>query len=214
MRVLIAFLALLALVSCKKKDGSVQAVSGTIVNQYSGKPVSGATVTLKARYIQNGVYSINYNEVGSAQTDANGYYKIDFQRINAGSFILDIRHPNYYSKTDTISADDVNNNNPLSHSSVIAAKSNIFIHIVNVEPVDSTEKFSYGYNGPALTCDCCTKEVIIIYGAVDTTFGCNVYGDRYYTYSYTVQTPHKPIVQVKDSIFCPAGQTANLNVNY
>jgi len=214
MRYLFLLIIVIGLASCKKNKGITQKIEGSVTNRFSGKGINAVTVTLKARLIENGIYTSGFTVLGSTQTDANGNYSFSFDRTNAGLYVLSASHPDYYDQNDTINADQVNYNNPLRYNVKIPAKSAVQIHIVNVEPVDSTELFTYGYNGSDLPCDCCTKDHVVFVGPADTTFGCAVYGDRMFNYSYTIQADGKPIKQVKDSVFCPNGQTTQVNISY
>ncbi len=215
MRHLLFFVLLIGLISCKKKEKeNQQDVQGTISNRYSGQVVEGATVILKARLVENGVYHGNFSTLASAQTDASGNYQMSFDRVNAGVYLLEVRRSGYFSIADTIKADDVNYSNPYSHNASIPSQSSVSVKIKNTPDADSTDKITYNYTGTAMPCDCCVRDLMTFVGLVDTTLNCNVYGDRMFTYNYVTQTKTNPYQLRKDSVFVPAGQNVQVNINF
>ncbi len=213
-RVLLILLLSVAFGSCKKKNLLEQSITGTVTNFNSGQGVASAKVTIKARVIEGGIIHSNFSDLVTGYTSADGTFDLNFDKINAAEYRVEVSHASYFTTIASVSTDAVNGANPYNINIGVGSQSAVSVHFFNEEPVDSSEKFSYGYKGAELPCNCCTKEVITFIGPADSSISCNVYGEKYFTYSYTIVAAGKPITQVIDSAYCTAGQTTQININY
>ncbi len=217
MKILCVYLlTIVCLVSaCSKKDPLQRSVTGRVYVANTNLPVIGGFVNLSAHVYKNGVYNANVSQLASERTGLNGNYTMNFEKSNTEEYVLEVSGPGIFTTTDTLTQDEMYVGNPHQHDVAVYQSGTVQINLKNVASMPKPEdKITYGYFGPALPCNCCSKTPVVVTGPADTTFSCNVYANQYYVYTYSVYRPGTTLTFVKDSVLCNAGKTTTITINY
>ncbi|MFZ6051613.1 hypothetical protein [Halocola ammonii] len=216
LKFIIPSLLLLFFMSCKEQANEVElTVEGQVVRASTQSPVQGATVQLSQQTLDGGVVSGAFDQIGEIVTGQNGTFSFTFQRKNTVEFLLEVDQPNYFSRDFTINPDDFNPDNPYNLTVNLDSRAWLQVSIQNTAPETFEDEISYSnLNASFPTCACCNNQTVTLTGqTVDTSFTCQLLGDRTIYYSYQISKLSYDSSRI-DSVFCPAFDTTQVNISY
>lgn len=201
--------------ACKKKNALERVVSGRVFDANTGQSIANADVQLKANVLKNGIYNVNSSTLATVKTGSDGTYSFTFDKVNAEKYTIHVEGSTSFVASKDITPDEMYAANPYKIDIPAYLKSTVKVHIKNGAVLPNpTDQINYGYKGAVMPCDCCTRDAIVLYGNVDTTFSCDVYANQYFIYNYSVDRQNSMLVYVKDSVMSSAGDTARINIIY
>lgn len=200
---------------CKKNENrTAKSVEGKVIAAYVGGNVSSANVTLFKQEISTGTITGIYREVGSTTTDANGYYKIDFDRTTVLEFRIEVEHEDHFFYSKILDPESVFENSSFTFNPEIDSKSFLAIHIFDQNGDDSQGQFTYGPRTELNCFECCPKENIVFQGSVDTTIYCNAIGGTEYEIGYNLIKNNGTHVNKVESYTCVPYETTFIELGY
>lgn len=210
------FLVVVLFFGCKKdKNDNTVDITGTVKDATSSGPISGATVRLYYRPLQNGVYSTNYTLFKSASTASDGTYSMTFDKpvTSDFKFVLDAANcfpAEIIKNPDLISESETNTIDITAYSSC-----SIQLHVKNASPVDGSDQIVFKYLGFNYTCSSCcsTTDQVFTGTAVDETISCMHYANMYVKYQYIVTKSGSSNLFI-DSVYCAKGATVPIEILY
>jgi hypothetical protein len=215
LKILSVFL-LFILFSCIDETAQVElTIEGQVVRASTQAPVQGATVQLSEQTLEGGVVSGAFNEIGEVVTGQNGTFSFTFERKNTVEFLLEVDQPNYFPRDYTINPDDFNTDNPYNLTANLESRAWLQVSIFNAAPETAEDEITYSnLNANFPTCPCCSNQTVTLTGQmVDTSFTCQLLGDRLIYYDYQISKVSYDSSRV-DSVFCTALDTTQVNISY
>lgn len=204
------------LFSCKEETAQVElTIQGQVVRASTQSPVQGAVVQLSQQTLEGGVVSGAFNSIGEVVTGSNGTFSFTFERKNTVEFKLEVDQPDYFPRDFTINPDDFNPDNPYDLTVNLESRAWLQVSIINTAPESSEDQISYSnLNANFPTCACCTNQTVTLTGQmVDTSFTCQLIGDRLIYYDFQISKLSYDSSRV-DSVFCAAFDTTQVNISY
>ena len=161
---------------CNKNRVASYVIRGQITDPNLNTPIAGATVTLRAQEVIGSTLSSSFKVLATTTTAANGTYTIQFDRVNATEYRIEVEKDLYFGTEESINPDDLKTSEMNVYSYEIGAQSWIHIHLKNQNPANANDEVTYQMNpGAAQTCgpSCCTSLAFTLEGeTVDTTWVC------------------------------------------
>lgn len=174
--------------SCKKETGKID-ISGQLFDPNAGNYVAGATVSIQANGVVDGVYNAGYNTITSGRTDADGKFSFTIDESAYDSFRFTFVKDGYYISEEIKSAGSIDPENPFSGSFNIYSKSILKVRVQNATPFDALDEITFFFSNPPSNCsECCYSDPIQMHGMnIDSTIYCSSYGsyNLIINYSYT-----------------------------
>ncbi|MFM1894690.1 MAG: hypothetical protein RIQ90_1856 [Bacteroidota bacterium] len=157
-------------------------LEGVVTDNSFNVPLSGATVTLYGVSATTNQFS----QIGTTTTDAQGYYRFEFERTRTEKYTVKITKPLYFDIENDINNSALNLKGATVRNYATTAKSWAEIRILNHNP-SNTDHLQYLRQAGKLNCDeCCTNEIKHFYGAADTSLYCINDGNSPYRIEYGV----------------------------
>lgn len=208
------FLLILILVSgCRQKDGFESRLYGRVVNAETGGNITGAEVTFEQQLVANGSFNANWQFVGYQETTSQGY-DFTFERQNAASMRLDIRHDDYFDRIKNVNPDNVRTGEELSLEVALTAKSFLKVSVNNETPLNDQDELVFRLLGAEFSCACCDEEERTFIGQdIDTSWTCPLPGYQYLHYRFDVDKDTLEYITF-DSIYIEPFDTSFLNISY
>lgn len=212
--ILLLSIALL-FVQCREEVNEVElTIEGQVVSSTSQTPVQGAQVQLSEQTVQGGVVSSAYNDLAETVTPQNGSFSFTFLRKNTIEYLVEVEHPDFFSRDININPDDLNPDSPYNTSIQLDPRAWLQVSLFNAAPESPEDQINYSNLNANFPCACCTNQQITMTGQfVDTTFTCQLIGDRVIYYDFQIEKLSFDSSQV-DSVFCPAFDTTQVTINY
>jgi hypothetical protein len=153
--------------------------------------------------------------MGSAVTDQNGNYSIEFKEENVAGYRFIVLKNNYFDIQEDVTTATLQASESFSKSFILNPQSTIQIHVKNTQPNGLTDEIKWHFINADQSCKtCCNSNPNTGLGVTyDQTTECKVLGNRYLNFEWTItknggQTYHK------DSIFMHCFNTEVYNLNY
>ena len=209
-----SILLIITLVSCKKETGEIS-ISGQLMDPNAGSFIAGATVSIQANGVIDGVYNAGYTTLASGVTDINGAFDFNIEESAYDSFRFTFIKDGYYVTQEIKSGGSIDEEHPFSGSFYIYSKSIIKLTLRNISPYDNQDIISYYYTNPPLTCsECCSSDPLQFTGMnIDTVLYCSSYGnyDLIMSYAYTKNGGNSIF---NDTLHTIASDTTSFNILY
>ena len=187
-RIILLVIPVLFFFSCKKESGEID-ISGQLFDPNAGNYVAGATVSIQANGVVDGVYNAGYTTIASGTTDANGKFSFTIDESAYDSFRFNFIKDGYYISQEVHSAGSIDPENPFNGSFNIYSKSILKVRVQNTTPFDALDEITFYFSNPPSNCsECCSTDPIQINGmSIDSTIYCSSYGsyNLIISYSYT-----------------------------
>lgn len=205
---------LLILMSCSKDTKTIK-ISGNVKDPMQNKAVSGAKVVLSANKISSGIYSNNYVELASANTDANGNYSFEIEQEIVNGYRFTIIKDQYFDNQVDIKTELINDKESFKKDFSIYPSATINMHIENLIPSSANDNISFRFQNADQNCStCCNSTYINGAGSsYNQTIECKVVGNRYLVFDYTI-TQNGNHTYITDSVFMEVFQLKNHVIYY
>ncbi len=212
-KVFFVLIAIIVFTTCKKEDASY-ALQGFIFDSRDSHALGDVQVTIKKQIVQGGVFNNNFNTAASTTTPSNGSYYLNWPRENFSALKLVCEKDQYVTSNKTLDVQSFSVDKLQTISVHMHPEAFINVHVHNVNTASALDQFSFTFTNANFDCACCSNGWQTFSGAsVDTTFECKLYGDSWLKYQKQIATAEADTV-LNDSIFCPAFQTTNLDIQY
>jgi len=186
-RNLLFLLIIFSLFSCRKETGEIQ-IDGKLNDPYGGNYVAGATISLQATGVIDGVYSAAYTTIASGTTDTDGRFSFVINESAYDAFRFTFIKDGYFMSQNVYSASTIDPEHPFSGSFEIYSRSAVKVSVQNILPYDNSDEISVYFANPPSSCsECCTSDPFKMTGMnIDTIIYCNSYGgyELVINYSY------------------------------
>jgi len=210
----ISLLLTLSIPSCKKDNNTI-VVEGIVNDPNTGIKVEGVTVVFSSSKITDGVYNSGYQEISRTTTDAGGNFRFEMEEERTSGYRITLSKTGYFSVNKDISADDIKAGTVYSPSFDIYPVGYIKLHVINQNPIDSSDFISYTFSAGYLGCyECCDNSMRYGYGeTVDDWLKCKTYGNQNVTITWNV-TKAEGSMQHNAVVYCKANDTVTYEIYY
>ncbi len=215
--ILICVLISFIFASCKKnREPEPVTFSGTILNNVTGLPVEGVSVTIKLQQASNNnVFNAGFSTIANTTSDANGNYSVTFTPENPITYRIIVDKQYYFSEETELSDDLVPAGSTTDTDFGIDPLGWFKINIKNVAPNDVDDNIIYQNTSEASGCSsCCNNSAISLDGmTIDTFFICQRAAYPTITFNWFV-TKNGNIAPFSNSVSAIHGDTVVYNLNY
>ncbi len=203
----------IGLVTCRKKEKPTMLITGSVTDKSTGSGVAGATVTIRYKPYKDGVFTTTFTSLTSTTTDGSGNYSFDIEKPNTSDFEFSVAATSYFGTFKVVNPDNLSTKNSNAQSFEIDASGTLQIHLKNNIPFDANDYFQFQMMGSTCS-ECCSNSPVMKTGnAVDTTYSCMRYANRYVKYTY-FKTKSGVSTFGEDSVYCVKGVTTPLEILY
>jgi hypothetical protein len=145
------------------------------VTTAQGQPLEAVEVVLSAQRISGSSFNPNFQTLGTALTDAQGWFTIEVDKAVYTAFRIAAVHPSHFPGTFPISPDDVPISGAFERTFALQPKAWVRTRLLNA---NASQRIDVTVDAPSDGCDlCCAQLRIIREGEVfDTTFTCLAFG--------------------------------------
>lgn len=202
------------LISSCKKDPDMVKVNGTVIENYVGGAISGASIVLQGKGVNTGIYSTGFSDLASTTSDASGSFSLEFEKKPYSEYRFIISKPNYFSEFVNVASTAIDGS---SYNGQLKLSAIATLHFVikNINPVSGEDYINLVITQQPASCsDCCTTSQINLPGmAVDTSFYCTTHGNHSIILMKTIKHGGSQVISV-DTIAAQAFQTQEVIINY
>ena len=211
MRFAVFLFILLAVSGCAKKT-DVFVFDCVVFDQKVNAPVVGANVSMSVQRAVGG-FNPNYENVGVATTDGSGRFIIEIDKEIYYSFRVEVADDQHFAGVFDINPDDVPFSTAYSATFDVEPKAWLKTRVVNQ---NGSQTVIFSIDAETDVCsNCCTDNNNIIQGfPVDSIFKCEVYGEQQASVTGTYVDNGGAVIQINESVFVTAFDTAVVNVFY
>ncbi|PLW93002.1 MAG: hypothetical protein C0592_07820 [Marinilabiliales bacterium] len=202
------------LFSCKK-DPAVIDISGKLFDPNAGNYIAGATVSLQATGVVDGVYNSGFTTIASSTTDGQGSFFFNIEESTYDAFRFTFYKDGYFLSQKEYSAGDITPEQPFNGTFDIYSKSYIKLRVRNTNPYDEFDQISVYFSNPPSTCtECCSSTPFQMTGMdIDTIIYCNCYGNYSLAVNYAY-TKNSVNYILKDTLITVPFDTTYHNINF
>lgn len=214
-RFIIFFSFLLILTACKKDKQGEFSINGVVIDNSTGKGLSGVEITFWASKIISGVYNSNFEKIVSIKTDADGKFSTDIKMEKVSAYKIIVYKNNYFNYEEDISSDSFVDDGSYIFNYSISPIGYIKLRAVNNLPYDSSDFISYRFSSNYLNCfNCCNNIANKGYGQFfDSTFVCKAEGGSQLIVTWNVIKNNQSSYN-NANIYCPAFDTTYFEISY
>jgi len=199
--------------SCKKEDGSY-ILNGKITNGNNGAAISEANVKIQKQTVNGGTFGGAFSTAASATTDGNGIYTLNWARENFSALRVVTEKNQYITRTINLTVDNFSPNEAMTQNIAIYPEAFVSVNIQNTGETALNDELQFTFTNAFFDCVCCSNGWKTFSGSnLDTVLDCKVYGDRWLKHQRHIITAELDTV-ISDSIFCPAFQTTQIEIEY
>lgn len=210
--VLMAMLLGGAFDSCRKKN-PVYILEGQVREFNSGSPVSGASLKLEQQSVEGNVFSGAFSTAATATSDGSGNYRMSWPRAQIARLRLTVSKPFYITSVVELNPDEFLPDESVSKNQLLRPEAFLQIQLRNIGVTETNDYLKFRVLSQ-FECACCTNNLLDLPGpSVDTTYTCRVYGNSWVRFWRESGSGGIQLVG-NDSIWCPAFETSQLQINY
>lgn len=213
--ILLTFLLSILLISACKKDDQTYQITGNIKDAGFNTTLEGVTVQLLGNVVESGVYNNNYDEVGTATTDAQGNYSIEITEKLVSGYRFYIHKDNYFDIYEEVETQEVQNVDGYTKTFDIFPISIVRVEVKNTSPVDGDDLIRFRMKNIESVCrDCCNNQFIEGTGpfyAVDKE--CQTRGEKT-IYLEWIVTKNNYTTSYSGEILAKSFQVNTFQINY
>ena len=199
---------------CKKKDDK-NTISGCIINQQTGQPVSGVRTELFAKTITNGTYSNQYSSIAYQLSQSDGNFSFTFDNMRVSEYKLTFSKTDYFIDENIINPNLIETGSNYNNNYYIHAEAWLKIFIKNNPPTAANDVLSFRLKNGYTNCtNGCSDSLQYFYGAsIDTYHICKLYGSQnaVLEWNYSNLSNHQ---QHFDTIWIQPADTTVCYINY
>jgi hypothetical protein len=215
-----AYIAMLSLVlgfviGCKKENSNY-GISGRVIDGDTGASIDQAKVEIEKQVVSSGVFGQTFQSAMTTTTDASGNYSGTWPRENFAALRLNAEKENYISASTDLSVDAFKEHDFRLENEDVKLFKEAFIQVdlANTGMTTASDRLAFTFLNANFNCNCCSNGWRVFEGAaVDTTFTCRIYGNRWIKYQIQSTLSSHDSIYV-DSVFCPANNTSVVSIDY
>ena len=208
----ICFLAV-ALSACKKDTSVNYSISGRVSDADEGTALDGVSILIEKQVVQNGIFGNTYQTALTTMTNADGSYSGSWPRENFAALRLSAKKNQYIPIELALDIDQLEANQATTKEIALYKEAFASMHFLHTSGT-ANDRLSFTFLNANFNCNCCSNGWKVIEGsAVDTSFTCRVYGNRWLKYQVQTSIGFTDSSYV-DSIFCPAFVTTQHDIHY
>ncbi len=206
-------LILLVFSTCKKENNQYNLL-GIVIAANTGATLDGVSITLQKQVVETGVYNNNFQTAAHTTSTANGQFELNWARENFAALRLDCEKSQYIKSEMDLIVNDFSTGKTETTYIILQPEAFVSVHIQNSSPSDITDQFRFTFANANFDCICCSNGWKTFAGElIDTTFTCRLYGETWLRFQKDYYTAQNDTMLI-DSVFCPAFQTTNLEIEY
>jgi hypothetical protein len=213
LRALVICFLVLAIYACKK-DGAVNySITGRVSDADEGTSLEGVLITVEKQVVQNGVFGNTFQPALTTTSNADGNYSGSWSRENFAALRLTATKNQYIPSESNLDIDQLEAEQTIQKELTLYKEAFASIRFQHSDGAES-DRLSFTFLNANFNCNCCANGWKVIEGpAVDTSFTCRVYGNRWLKYQVLKQIGFSDSSFV-DSIYCPAFITTQRTIDY
>lgn len=216
-KILYLLAATLLFATCKKKEPLTLHIEGVTLddNAIAFAEVAGVQLKLEDKVLEGGVYNNNFQEVTTIQSDEFGKFKFDFDKRSTVEYRLTATKENFYDYVTILNPELIKPGLTYDKNVLLKPKAKLATVINNVNPETESDNITFRLLNAHFECACCTNETRILTGmAVSDSTTCNIWGNSWVKYLYTVNRVGVSPVTTIDSLFCHSFETSRIEIDY
>ena len=199
--------------SCKKEDGNY-ILEGKVSNGNTGESISGVNVKILKQTVSDGTFGGSFSTAANASTDASGMYQLKWARENFSALRVVAEKNQFITRTINLTVDNFSPGESVTQNINIFPEAFVAVSIQNTGESSIQDELEFTFTNAFFDCACCANGWKTFSGAdLDTVFDCKVYGDRWLKHQRHIITADLDTV-ISDSIYCPAFQTTQIEIEY
>lgn len=197
--------------SCNKNKTIQYEFGGIITGALTDTPISGVSVKISQKTVNNGVSSNEFSLIGSASTGASGAFNISFDREMVTEFLLTFRKDNYFDLDIVESSANVTTAEINTYNEELDPKAWVTFDIENTFPNEAdhfklvTQTFREGCS------ECAVNMTTEFYGSLDTNITYATTAAEYVKFTYINVTEGSSKV---DSVYTTPFETTVYEIIY
>jgi hypothetical protein len=195
--------------SCKREDDHYY-LRGAAYHGDDQIPMADVQLTMYKQVLQNGIFGGSFSPATSGYSASNGIYNLAWKRENFAALKLVAEREQYVTREFVLDVNDFTAGDALLKNIDMYPEAFVSVRILNSGLTASTDQCSFTFVNAIFDCACCSNGWKIFHGAaVDSTFSCRLYGNRWLKYQRSLNTAEADTMLV-DSIWCPAFETTQV----
>lgn len=202
--------------SCKKDESASYGLGGRVFDGDSGEGLTGVQVVVEKQVIQNGVFGQTWLNAATSATSSDGAYTCNWPRENFAAIRVTPEKQSYVAGVKNLAVDDFKNAEDftLSQDLVMFKEGFITVNLRNSGQAAEQDRLAFTFLNANFDCNCCSNFWRVFDGAaIDTTFTCRIYGNRWLKYQINTTIGFADSIAV-DSVYCPAFATTAVQIDY
>lgn len=201
--------------ACRKNNELSITIEGTVLNSGDQSYAAGVTVKVKFQEIGSGTVSTAYQTIASTTTDANGFYRVTFDKPAAAEYKFELSSPRHFASEFTESADNISATQTNTRNFQIDPLSWFAVHLKNVNPVTTQDMIIFQNNSESNPCSTCCNNVAQSFTGMntDTVLVCKRKGGTRIKFSWIVQKGSSNQTY-SDSVLVAPYDTSFYQLNY
>ena len=211
MRFLFIFILLISLGACKK-DPIQYTIIGKLTDKNTNDPISNVNLKFYQTEVNTNALNPNFVFIGETNTTSDGSYSIIFDRERILELKIELRIDDYYYIEKIINSSELTSNHDNAYDFELESIAWIKVRLYNSFVQFGEQLNFYKHNVKEDCFECCANGyTYAMDNNPDTTFTCNVVGDKHFKYSYGEVLEG---TSVSDSIFCIKNDTTSITIVY
>lgn len=201
-----------ALFHCRRVPEGQLSLTVTLEHIDTHEPVNQVLLQLERRVLSNGVLNGNYQLVGNGETDEEGVYRFEFDRINALDYQVLLLEEQWFEQSIWINPDDFVNADDLTLLMKATPSAQVVIRLFNATPLTPDDQIQFRtLNVPGDYATCSNAWETHTGMDVDVERECWIEADRYLPYTYRV-FKNNEWTETLDSVWIDQGTEYELTI--
>jgi len=201
-------------IACNKTPQYYE-ISGNIKNVNTQEALSGVSVYLDAKKLENGVYNSSFTNISSAQSNSQGNYSIDIEEDKVSEYRFRVSKDGYFEYEEEVSVDELQSSFSFKKDFTLYEEAWIELKVKNTTPQAIDDEINYRFINIAVSGkDCCSNEQIQGIGpAYSVTNLCRAQSDEWIKIEWVVKKNGSQHIYY-DSVWTEAGKTVTKSIDY
>ncbi|NND77817.1 MAG: hypothetical protein HKN39_06505 [Flavobacteriales bacterium] len=201
---------------CKKENnGNKVVIQGQVRDVLSGDPAAGISVDFLIQGIVDGVFNNSFQNVDEDVTNANGEYRIEFEKGTPSTYRFELSGEGYYSIQQDENPDDFTVNEDNDFDLELNSRAWLKVKVVNEGTVNNGDNVTFALTTVHNDCaDCCTSDLIELSGSVNEMQFCEVFGGSYAFADGVINDAIFGQSNLHDSVYVVPMDTTELKISF
>lgn len=190
-------------------------IEGFVTSASDNTPCVGFEIELEEKVVEGGMLNSFFETAGTATTDAQGYYRIEFPRRSVVEFKIKVEKEGWFPFTKSIDPELFLPDSPVENNMQTTPRADLDLRVINLPPTTEDDKMRVRLLKTFEQYSTCDAEWRVFFGKdIDTTLSCITPGDVWMPYLSIDQTDPEAEVTIIDSVYCPSFEITTINVLY